>query len=207
MVTLVKKNKHSKLLPTIIPILTNLDLTMTYQLIITDLSPQRLKEFSTMPVGQLADLIESSHHDYIRTSGPQLIQMANELLEIHSEKSEAFSQLASLVQSLVDELTPHLFKEEQILFPAIRNLEIKAQVQTCFGYIGNPIRVMLHEHSQAEQLVLSLQQVTNNFQAPDSACETWVKCYQLTREFCQDLVNHIYVENEILFPRSIELAD
>ncbi|WP_051241296.1 hemerythrin domain-containing protein [Vibrio litoralis] len=173
----------------------------------TNLTQDQLSQLESMPADQLADLIESTHHQYIRETGPQLIEMADKLLRVHGEESETIQKLTPLIHALVNELTPHLYKEEQILFPAIRGLATQTPQQTCFGHIGNPIRVMTHEHNEADQIVVALQQVTQNFQAPEEACQTWQRCYKVCDEFCQDLINHIHVEDTILFPAAIEMAD
>ncbi|WP_086982831.1 hemerythrin domain-containing protein [Vibrio aphrogenes] len=173
----------------------------------TNLTPAQLTELTQLPADKLADLMESTHHEYIREFGPQLIEMADKLLRVHGEDSALIRQFTPLIHALVEDLTPHLFKEEQILFPAIRNLAQGTSEPTCFGHIGNPIRVMTHEHHEAERIMLALQQLTQHFQAPAEACQTWQRCYQLCAEFCQDLINHIHVEDTILFPTAIELAE
>lgn len=180
---------------------------MTLQCGKANLAQAHLVALSAMPADQLADLIESTHHEYIRRTSPQLIEMADKLLRVHGEESNTIRQFTPLIHALVNDLTPHLFKEEKILFPAIRGLATKTPIQACFGHIENPIRVMIHEHNEADQIVVSLQEVTQHFQAPPEACQTWRRCYQLTQEFCQDLINHIHVEDDILFPAAIKLAE
>mgnify|MGYP001940455759 CR=1 FL=1 len=174
---------------------------------VTNLSPETLEQLDTLTLEVLADKIIAEHHEYIRETGPELVRLGGKLLAAHGDDSETIQTLVPLINALIDDLTPHLFKEEKILFPAIRGLATGEPTQSCFGHIGNPIRMMLHEHNEADEIVLAIQKVTHNFTAPKEACKTWQTCYQLLSEFCQDLINHIHVEDTILFPKSIALAD
>ncbi|MBD1575059.1 hypothetical protein HC723_01090 [Vibrio sp. S11_S32] len=172
-----------------------------------NLTQDQLQQLSELPLDQLTDVIVAGHHDYIRATGPELICLGDTLLNVHGADSDIIRALVPLIHALVDDLTPHLYKEEQILFPAIQGLATGQSVQSCFGHVSNPIRMMMHEHTEADNLAVAMQKVTNHFNAPEGACNTWRKCYQLLEEFCQDLVNHIHVEDTILFPKAITLAD
>lgn len=156
---------------------------------------------------ELINYIESTHHDYVREKGPLLIEYSQKMVRAHGEHYEEIKPFAGWVRALVEDLMPHLMKEEQILFPAIRAMAEGEQVNGCFGHIGNPINAMEHEHDDANQIVDRLRALTNDFTPPDHACTTWRICYHTLREFVADLEQHIHIENNILFPKAIAIAD
>ncbi|WP_335921462.1 iron-sulfur cluster repair di-iron protein [Shewanella chilikensis] len=160
-----------------------------------------------LPLGELIYHIEATHHKYIRDTAPLLLEYAQKMVRAHGEHYEEIKPLAGWIRALMDDLLPHLQKEEQILFPAIRALSQGQEFNTCFGHIGNPIRAMEYEHDEAGQILAKLQQLTNHYQAPEHACTTWRVCYATLAEFEADLHRHIHLENNLLFPKALALVD
>ena len=160
-----------------------------------------------LPLGELIDHIEVTHHKYIRDTAPLLLEYAQKMVRAHGEHCEEIKPLAGWIRALMDDLLPHLQKEEQILFPAIRALSQGQEFNACFGHIGNPIRAMEYEHDEAGQILAKLQQLTNHYQAPEHACTTWRVCYATLAEFEADLHRHIHLENNLLFPKALALVD
>ncbi|MDL2193106.1 iron-sulfur cluster repair di-iron protein [Shewanella algae] len=160
-----------------------------------------------LPLGELIDHIEATHHKYIRDTAPLLLEYAQKMVRAHGEHYEEIKPLAGWIRALMDDLLPHLQKEEQILFPAIRALSQGQEFNACFGHIGNPIRAMEYEHDEAGQILAKLQQLTNHYQAPEHACTTWRVCYATLAEFEADLHRHIHLENNLLFPKALALVD
>lgn len=160
-----------------------------------------------LPLGELIEHIEATHHKYIRDTAPLLLEYAQKMVRAHGEHYEEIKPLAGWIRALMDDLLPHLQKEEQILFPAIRALSQGQEFNACFGHIGNPIRAMEYEHNEAGQILAKLQQLTNHYQAPEHACTTWRVCYATLAEFEADLHRHIHLENNLLFPKALALVD
>ncbi|MBO2554224.1 iron-sulfur cluster repair di-iron protein [Shewanella algae] len=160
-----------------------------------------------LPLGELIEHIEATHHKYIRDTAPLLLEYAQKMVRAHGEHYEEIKPLAGWIRALMDDLLPHLQKEEQILFPAIRALSQGQEFNACFGHIGNPIRAMEYEHDEAGQILAKLQQLTNHYQAPEHACTTWRVCYATLAEFEADLHRHIHLENNLLFPKALALVD
>ncbi|HDS1201728.1 TPA: iron-sulfur cluster repair di-iron protein [Shewanella algae] len=160
-----------------------------------------------LPLGELIEHIEATHHKYIRDTAPLLLEYAQKMVRAHGEHYEEIKPLAGWIRALMDDLLPHLQKEEQILFPAIRALSKGQEFNACFGHIGNPIRAMEYEHDEAGQILAKLQQLTNHYQAPEHACTTWRVCYATLAEFEADLHRHIHLENNLLFPKALALVD
>jgi regulator of cell morphogenesis and NO signaling len=113
---------------------------------------------------------------------------------------------------LGDELSQHLAKEEAVLFPYIASLEQSMSIGTpkphsCFGTVANPIAMMTQEHDAAGTLIAGIRRLSGNFTTPEDACPTFHAFYDGLREFEQDLHQHIHLENNIYFPRAIELEE
>ncbi|QYJ94132.1 iron-sulfur cluster repair di-iron protein [Shewanella spartinae] len=158
-----------------------------------------------LPLGQLIDYIEATHHDYVREKAPLLIEYSQKMVRAHGEHYDEIKPFAGWVRALIEDLMPHLMKEEQILFPAIRAMAAGEQVSGCFGHIGNPINAMEHEHDEASEIVERLRALTNDFTPPPHACTTWRICYATLKEFVADLQQHIHIENNILFPKTLAI--
>ena len=168
---------------------------------------QKEDALNQLPVAELIDYIEAKHHSYVREKAPLLVEYSQKMVRAHGEHYAEIKPLAGWIRALVDDLTPHLMKEEQILFPAIRTMGSGETVNACFGHIGNPINAMQHEHDDAARILEKLHELTNDFQPPEHACTTWRVCYATLAEFEADLKQHIHLENNILFPKALALAN
>jgi regulator of cell morphogenesis and NO signaling len=115
-----------------------------------------------------------------------------------------------LFSSLDEELSSHLMKEERILFPYIVAIEkavhkgMAPPLSSC-GSVGNLIRQMEHEHENAGGVLEKLRQATGDYTLPPNACPTFAALYEGLQRLEADLHQHIHLENNILFPRSLEL--
>lgn len=99
----------------------------------------------------------------------------------------------------------HLMKEEQVLFPYIDAKEQGASPHACFENVKHPIANMLAEHDDAGAVLAQIRSLSNNYTPPAGACPTYVALYRGLEEFERDLHQHVHLENNILFPRAIEL--
>lgn len=163
-------------------------------------------ELNQLPLDQLIEYIESTHHQYVREKAPLLVEYSEKMIRAHGEHYAEIVPFAGWVRALVEDLMPHLMKEEKILFPAIRAMSHGEQVEACFGHIGNPINAMQHEHEEVGLILQKLHELTNDFTPPEHACTTWRVCYATLAEFEADLHQHIHLENNILFPKALGLA-
>ena len=163
-------------------------------------------ELNQLPLEQLIDYIERTHHQYVRAKAPLLLEYSEKMVRAHGEHYAEIVPFAGWVRALIEDLMPHLMKEENILFPAIRAMSQGEQVQGCFGHIGNPINAMQHEHEEAGLILQKLHELTNDFTPPEYACTTWRVCYATLAEFEADLHRHLHLENNILFPKALQLA-
>jgi regulator of cell morphogenesis and NO signaling len=128
--------------------------------------------------------------------------MLQKLLTKHSDRHGAALQPAAIVLSgLKQELESHLLKEEMVLFPLIRQMEAAPH----HSGVRNPIRVMLMEHDNAGAALARLRELTGGYVPPADACNTFRACYGELEALEKDLHLHIHLENNILFPRALEL--
>jgi regulator of cell morphogenesis and NO signaling len=157
----------------------------------------------------LADLcnhIEQTHHAYLKQELPRLTQIITKVAAVHGEVHPELVELKGVFDQLRAELEPHTFKEEQVLFPAIRQLErSEEQPVFPFGTVANPIRMMEQEHDGAGSALARIRELTNDFTVPREACNTYRAMLNGLEELEADMHQHVHKENNILFPRAIEL--
>ncbi|HEV2215233.1 MAG TPA: iron-sulfur cluster repair di-iron protein, partial [Terracidiphilus sp.] len=156
--------------------------------------------------------IVESHHAYIRAELPRLEMLAQKVVARHGDTRPELPQIQQLISSLGEELLQHLNKEEVVLFPYITNLERNLascgpRPLGCFGAVRNPIHVMMTEHDAAGDAMARMRVLSGDFTPPEDACPTYRGFYQGLAEFEQDLHQHVHLENNILFPRAIELDE
>lgn len=162
-------------------------------------------DWKQAPLSDLVDHIVTKHHTYVKQELPRLDLLLNKVAGKHAEKHPELKRVLIVFGTMRDELNSHLLKEEQILFPYIKQLESNGQRRAMFGSVRNPIHMMEIEHDSAGEALRELRQITNQFTAPEEGCFSYKTLYQGLVEFEADLHQHIHLENNILFPRAIEL--
>ena len=161
---------------------------------------------------ELCQRIVTRHHAYVRNELPRLWQLAQKVVSRHGDTHPELVTIQQLIRGAGEDLIQHLAREEQILFPAIINLERNLascgpRSLGCFGSVRNPIRVMMAEHDAAGEALAQIRQLSHDFTPPEGACPTYRGYYQALSEFEQDLHRHVHLENNILFPRAIEMDE
>lgn len=154
---------------------------------------------------ELANHIEATHHAYLNGELPRLSQLMEKVVNAHSKRYPDLVKVAETLEALREELTQHMAKEEQILFPLIRQIDSNGPIDFHCGSVVNPIGVMEHEHNNAGQALDRLRSLTQDYQVPDKACNTYRALLAGLAELELDLHQHIHKENNILFSRAIAL--
>ena len=152
----------------------------------------------------------ATHHAYVKRELPRLAVLAEKVVNRHGATKMELPIIAATLAQLDKELTQHMAKEEAVLFPYIADLERAvangaAKPDSCFGTVANPIAMMTQEHDAAGTLLAEIRRLSHKFTTPEDACPTFHAFYDGLKEFEQDLHQHIHLENNILFPRAIEL--
>jgi regulator of cell morphogenesis and NO signaling len=165
--------------------------------------------FTEWPLDFLADYIVQNHHRYLRTNIPQLLELTQKVAEHHGLEHPELEAVAETFHAIARELIMHLRKEEEILFPAVRELVKEAATWPpatyCFDTLRDPIRVMELEHSGAGESMEQIRRLTHSYALPAKACYSFKLLYQQLAAFEEDLHQHVHLENNILFPGAIRL--
>jgi regulator of cell morphogenesis and NO signaling len=156
---------------------------------------------------ELADHIQSTHHTYLNKELPRLNGLMAKVVAAHSERHPELSKVSGTLSALTAELTQHLAKEEQVLFPIIRQMDSTGESEFHCGDVANPINVMEIEHENAGKALSSLRSLTNDYQPPEDACTTYQALLAGMAEMEFDIHQHILKESSILFPRAIVLEE
>jgi regulator of cell morphogenesis and NO signaling len=168
------------------------------------------KDWSRASLESLSGHIIATHHAYVKRELPRLAELALKVVARHGATTPELKVIQTSLARLDEELSQHLAKEEAILFPYIVQLERAAVAGTakphgCFGTVANPIAMMTQEHDAAGTLLAEIRLLSHNFVTPADACPTYHAFYDGLKDFEQDLHQHIHLENNILFPRAIDL--
>jgi regulator of cell morphogenesis and NO signaling len=161
---------------------------------------------------EVVRFVIDTHHAYTRQSLETLQWMSAKVRERHGAHHPELATLARLVAEAVDDLMPHMMKEEQILFPYIEQVEEARMNGTdaptpFFGTARNPVRMMMAEHETVGEKLAEMRSLTKDYTLPEGACTTFTAYFNLLQDLERDLHNHIHLENNILFPRAIALED
>ncbi len=160
----------------------------------------------------LVDYIVNVHHRYVMDTIPVISAHSRKVVEVHSKNHPELAEIAKIFSAVYKDLKQHLIKEEEILFPYIKNLvKVKKKLikyeAPYFGKISAPIKMMEVEHETAGDGLFEIRKLSSNYATPADACNTFAVFYKELREFEDDLHKHVHLENNILFPNSIELED
>lgn len=142
---------------------------------------------------ELIDHLRSRYHETHRSELAWLIPLAQKVERVHSAHPQAPVGLANLLECIQADLEGHMSREEAILFPLMeQNDEV---------VLTHPIAQMRHEHDVEARHLAALEHVTGGFTLPDGACNSWRALYTSAKKFSEDLVEHMHLENNVLFPR------
>jgi regulator of cell morphogenesis and NO signaling len=165
--------------------------------------------------GSLAELIDhivKTHHKFTREESARLLKLLAKVCSVHGKNHPELLSIQETFAGLEQELTLHLMKEENVLFPYIvRTEEAIFQndppLPAPFGTVQNPIRMMIQEHDGAGEALKQIRHASGNFRIPEDACISYQTLYQSLAGFEADLHQHIHLENNILFPRALEMEE
>ncbi len=175
-------------------------------------SAAELPDFKQSSLKELIDHILGKHHVYVRQELPRIQQLLAKVVAVHGANHPELAVTQQLFAQVSADLTSHMMKEEMVLFPYITELESAANAgrrapQPAFGTIKNPVRMMEMEHTEAGDALHQIAAETSHYSPPPDACFSYKTLYSALQDFEADLHQHIHLENNILFPRSIMLEE
>jgi regulator of cell morphogenesis and NO signaling len=183
---------------------------------------ERLRESMTVPTpgssrdwqkGLLADLIayiQNTHHVFVRSECPRIQALCAKVVSVHGNTHPELLEVQEKFSQLAEELSMHMMKEEQVLFPHVVRMEECALAgepapPAMFGTVVNPVRMMMQEHDGAGDALRALRSFTSDYAVPNDVCISYRTLYEALRGFETDLHQHIHLENNILFPRAVAM--
>lgn len=167
-------------------------------------------DFQNLSLNELITHILETHHVFTKAEMDRIQALADKVIGAHGVNHPELLTVGELFQRLCADLKPHMFKEEQVLFPYIVAME-QAETQdqpvpfAPFGTVKNPIRMMMMEHDTAGDILRKLRAVTSDYRVPSDGCISYQTFYQALEGFEKDLHQHIHLENNVLFPKAVEL--
>ncbi|MDO8352983.1 MAG: hemerythrin domain-containing protein [Aestuariivirga sp.] len=150
-------------------------------------------QLAALNVAALIDHIVSHYHEIHRQELPDLLALARKVERVHHDVPEAPLGLAHVLERLSAELETHMQKEEFVLFPAMQQ-GVKEDIM-------QPITMLRHEHEDHAGAIRLLEELARGFAVPEGACGSWQRLYAGLKKLCEDISEHIRVENDVLFPR------
>jgi regulator of cell morphogenesis and NO signaling len=158
----------------------------------------------------LVAYIVDNHHRFVRESLPPLLEHTAKVADVHGDSHPELVHIAHLFVRVANEMTEHMAKEEQVLFPFVVALEEAVRTgapapATPFGTVANPIRMMEAEHRFVGDAMAEIRHVTGNFTPPANACATYRVSFEELEAFERDLHDHVHLENNVLFPKAAAL--
>jgi regulator of cell morphogenesis and NO signaling len=164
-------------------------------------------------IGTLAELIEyivATHHGFVKQELPRIHQLLKKVTSVHGANHAELVEIQQAFEAMAAELISHMMKEEHVLFPYIVALERamnsgQPAPRPAFGTVSNPVHMMELEHDSTGAALKQISALSGNYTAPHDACFSYKTLYAALREFEADLHQHVHLENNILFPRAIEL--
>ncbi len=173
-------------------------------------SGSRADNYNEWEADFLIDYIVNNHHAYINKMIPVLSAHTQKIATVHGENHPELLKVAESFGKVYKELKQHMMKEEQILFPFVKQLAAakrngRKTEAPYFGTVKNPIRMMEAEHQSAGDEMYEIRTLTEDYAIPDDACNTYSVTMQELKDFEEDLHKHIYLENYILFPKAVDL--
>ncbi len=174
------------------------------------ISTETQTDFDSWPLDLMVDYIEKKHHRYVEDKSQEIKPFLDKICKVHGSAHPELLEIKKEFNESVGELAMHMKREELVLFPFIRKL-VNAKsskdpvVQPSFGTVNNPIEKMMDEHSTEGERFRKISELSSNYKPPSDACNTYKVTYALLKEFEDDLHLHIHLENNILFPKAMDL--
>ncbi len=158
----------------------------------------------------LADYIVNTHHSYVKKTLPDLVQYSAKVTKVHGGGHPELSRINELVEEINAEMSSHMIKEEKVLFPYIKEMARAVEADKAvpvagFGSVQSPINMMEMEHDIVGRNLEEIRKLANDYTLPADGCASYDLLYKMMVEFEGDLFIHIHLENNILFPKAIEM--
>lgn len=164
-----------------------------------------LVDADAMSLTQLTEHIQNTHHAYLKSELPRLGALVRKVASVHGQNYDWLSQANATYAQFAASLESHMKKEEQVLFPLIRNLDNlppQAKLESSMSVAG-PINMLESEHDHAGSELAQMRQLSDNFTPPAGACNTFIAMLDGLAQMENDMHQHVHKENNVLFPKAM----
>ena len=165
--------------------------------------------YDKLSLAQLSEYIVMTHHSYVKKEMPQILSYLQKVASKHGERHPELLKIFELFAAVKEEMEQHIQKEELILFPRINEMEKMVsegtEIRINHTYLQAPINMMEQEHDHAGEMLAEINKLTNNYNPPADACTTYKLSFAALQAFEMDLHQHVHLENNILFPKALQL--
>ena len=160
----------------------------------------------------LCDYIVAKHHVFAKNEIARLAPLMEKVCGKHGAQHAELFDIQTAFRALCDDLTPHFKKEEAVLFPYIKQMEMAIAGELPFfappfGTVKNPVRMMMMEHDAAGDFLHQMRAFSADYAVPPDACPSFKALYFGLEELEKDLHRHIHLENNVLFPQAVEMEE
>jgi len=164
------------------------------------------QNFKEWELGFLSDYIMNTHHKFVLKNLPELVFYTQKIAAVHGEHHPELVEVSDLFTKINEELLQHLKNEEEVLFPAIKAAE-NNPTPAVKSTIISEITRMQGEHEFAGGAMDKIAVLTKRYLIPEDACNTYRVSLKLLEQFEDDLHVHVHLENNILYPKALKLAN
>jgi regulator of cell morphogenesis and NO signaling len=176
---------------------------------VQDTTEHSEEDVTRWPVDQLIDSIVTTHHAFVRPALLAIKGYLAKLVEEHGLRHPELVRVAAYFDQVSDDLLQHMQNEQHVLFPYVRDLALGIGTgpgaRSLRGSVVAPIRLLKRENREAADAMQIIRELTNGYKAPVDGCMTYAVCMAELGRFERNLLRHVHLENDVLFPKAIEL--
>jgi len=168
-------------------------------------------DFNDWDIDFLTDYLVNIHHQYVRKALPQLKDHLDRFADGHKKKFAYLEELQKSVNQFSRTVLVHMDQEEEIIFPYIRQIAHAYHSRASYASLlvrtlRKPVEdIMQHEHDVTSKMLKRWRELTNNYTTPSHACISHQVVFKKMREVDNDIVQHLHLENNYLFPKAISM--
>jgi regulator of cell morphogenesis and NO signaling len=167
-------------------------------------------DVSRYSLTRLIQHIVRTHHRYVRQQLPGLLAIGQRIVENQGERAEKLNRLLTLLKELQTEMLSHIEREEEVFFPYVAQLDGDERLahrpsSGSFRGLAETVLAMTKEHESTVRLIDELESLIHDVLQPVPACAGCAALLAALRAFKQDLDRHIQLEDQLLFPRAVQL--
>jgi|SRR5215203_1044803 len=182
---------------------------MLHRIAENDLTNVDIHNFENEDMGELIKHIVNKHHSYLKESMPTILAHLEKVSTRHGDKNPELFEVYQLFDELKMDMEQHMYKEENILFPRINEINNSLKSSSLHQvvdrqFLNAPINVLQDEHERAGDILKEIKKLTSDYTPPSTACTTYRLSFDELKHFEHDLHRHVHLENNILFPRAVE---